>query len=254
MTALIDADSLLYKVCCAIEEKIIWNEPEFDAGIDKVAEITYSIDINQAYKTFDQLVENILFATGCDDCLLVFTTKGNFRDNLPIEYKANRKDLRKPEGMEKLLAYAKTNYTTKDHKDLEADDICVYLKTQYPDDYLLCAIDKDVLYQTVGTHYNYNSDEEVTVTEEEAINYAYYQTLVGDVSDGYKGCPGIGKVKAERALADCTNELEMWQMVVGLFEAKGLTKEDAINTMRLANMHQFNGKGVKLWEPPIDGV
>lgn len=32
----------------------------------------------------------------------------------------------------------------------------VYLKTTHPLQYVLCAIDKDVLYQTEGNHYNYN--------------------------------------------------------------------------------------------------
>jgi len=41
------------------------------------------------------------------------------------------------------------------------------------------------------------------------MRFLYTQVLTGDTVDGYKGCPRIGKVKAEKALRDCSNELEM---------------------------------------------
>ena len=248
MTALVDADSLLYRVLCPLEEKVVWNEQEVET-LGEEPEVDYFINLPQAYKTFDQMIENILFATGCDDALLVFTSSGNFRDDLPIQYKANRKTLRKPTGFKELLAYAYDSYNTKDHPKLEADDIVVYLKTKYPDKYVLCAIDKDVVNQTVGTHYNYNTDEETEVTQEEATYFAYYQTLTGDVTDGYKGCPDIGPIKAKKILADCKDEAEMWEAVVTTYESKKLTERDAILTMNLANMHQFDGRNVVLWKP-----
>jgi len=102
-------------------------------------------------------------------------------------------------------------------------------------------IDKDVLYQTEGTHYNYHTDEFVETTKEEATYYAYLQTLMGDPSDGYTGIPRVGKVKATKILDGLTSEQEMWEAVVAAYEEKGLTVDDAINTMRLANMHQYNG-------------
>jgi 5'-3' exonuclease len=252
MIALVDADSLLYKVAFAIEEKIIWNEPEYNAGEDDELEIEYITNLDQCYETFDGLVSNILYATECDELELVFTGSGNFRDDLPIEYKANRKNLRKPAGLQEIREYAFSKYPCIIYESIEADDYVVWKKTKYPDEYILCAIDKDVLYQTEGYHYNYHSDTEVEVTKAEAIKYAYYQTLVGDTSDGYKGCPGIGKVRAESLLEGITKEEELWEVVVKAFEKKKLTKEDAINTMRLANMHQFDGKGVNLWEPPCN--
>ena len=79
----------------------------------------------------------------------------------------------------------------------------------------------------------------------------YFQTLAGDTSDGYKGCPGIGKVKANNALVDCNNEVEMWEATIELYEAKGLTAEDAVLTMQLANMHQLHGDSIILWQPPL---
>ena len=248
MIALIDADSLLYKVTFAIEDKVVWNESEAAAGLEEPV-VEYYTNIPKCYTTFDELVSNIVFATDCDEAILVFSGGGNFRYNLPTPYKDNRTDSRKPEGYAELRKYAEENYNTHTPEGMEADDYVVYLKTANPEDYILCAVDKDVLYQTEGTHYNYNKDEEVTVTAEEAVWFAYYQTLTGDTSDGYKGAVGIGPVKAKRILEDCETEEEMWQAVVEAYESVGQTEEDALWTMRLANMHQFNGISIVLWMP-----
>lgn len=249
MIALIDADSLLYKVGFAIEDKVIWNEQEVEAGLEE-PDVEYYTDLDQCKKTFDQLVDNILFATDCDSAYLVFSGGGNFRLELPTAYKEHRKDTRKPLGHEELRAYAEAAYKTHTPINMEADDYVVYLKTTYPEDYILCAIDKDVLYQTVGTHYNYGKDEEVTVNEFEAIWYAYYQVLTGDTSDGYKGAIGIGPVKAEKILDGCETEEELWKAVVETYESRGQTEDEALQTMRLANMHQYDGNKIVLWEPP----
>lgn len=254
MIALIDADSLLYKVAFAIEDKVLWNELEIAVGIETEEQLNYYTNIPQCFKTFDTLVSNILMATDCDEELLVFTGSNNFRYFFPISYKAHRQNVRKPLGINEVLEYAKEKYTFKIVEDIEADDYVVWLKTTYPEDYILCAIDKDVLYQTEGTHYNYNQDLEETVKLKDAIKYAYFQTLAGDASDGYKGCPKIGKIKAEKILKDLKTEYEMWQAVVKAYEAQGLEENDALWTMRLANMHQFDGNKINLWNQPTAPV
>jgi len=250
MRALVDADSLLYKVAFAIEEKVVWNEMEFAAGLEEEQEVDYYTDIGRCYSSFDQLISNILFATGCDDSLLIFSGEDNFRLSFPLSYKENRAPTRKPLGLYEIRDYAFNNYDCVMAFGMEADDYVVRVKADNPDAYVVCAIDKDVLYQVEGTHYNYGRDEEVTVSAFEAIRFAYFQTLTGDTSDGYKGCPSVGPVKAEKILKGLKTEYEMWQAVVTAYEARGLTEEDALWTMRLADMHQFDGNSIKLWEAP----
>ena len=247
MIALVDADSLLYKVGFAIEDKVVWNELELLAGEDTEPEIEYYTNIETCKKTFNQMIESILYATGCDSAILVFSGDTNFRHDFPISYKENRKDSRKPEGFADILQHAHSTYDTVTKPNIEADDYVVYLATKFPNDYVLSAIDKDVLYQTVGTHYNYSTGLDVTTTKEEAVRYAYFQTLAGDVTDGYKGCPQIGEVKAEKLLDGLETKEEMWQVVVAAYESKGLTEDDALWTMRLANMHQYDGSQINLW-------
>jgi DNA polymerase-1 len=250
MIALVDADSLVYKVGFAIEDKVVWNELELATGEETEPEVNYYTNILTCKQTFAGLVETILYNTGCDSAILVFTGKNNFRTAFPTSYKENRKASRKPEGFAAILQYAKDSYTTVIIDGIEADDYVVQLKTQKPDDYVLCAIDKDVLYQTEGVHYNYTKAEEVTTTLWESIYYAYFQTLAGDTTDGYKGCPQIGEKKATKLLKDLDNEKALWETVVAAYESKGLTEDDALWTMRLANMHQYDGTKVKLWNPP----
>jgi 5'-3' exonuclease len=249
MKALIDADSLLYKVGFAIEEKTIWNEFDVEAGLEDSPDITHDTNIQQCYSTFDVLMDNIMFATDADEALLVFSGGKNFRLDFPVSYKENRKDSRKPLGYKELLQYADDNYDCIITNGIEADDLVVYMKGQ-DDDYTLCAIDKDILYQTIGTHYNYGKDEWITTKEFDAIWFAYYQTLTGDTSDGYKGCKGIGDKRARKILADCKTEKELWDAVVETYLSKDQTEEEAIWTMRLANMHQWNGEEIVLWNPP----
>ena len=248
MTALIDSDSLIYKVGFAIEEKTTWNEVEVELyGEEPITEITTNID--QCYETLDKMIDNIRFAAEADDVLLVFTGSNNFRYDNPLGYKQHRTDLRKPLGYLDMLTYLLAKYPHKVAEGMEADDVVVYLKKTQPNDYCLCAIDKDVLYQTPGLHYNYGKDEYVTISKQKAKLFEYYQCLIGDTSDGYKGCPGIGPKKAKAILKEATTELEMWEAVVKAYESKGLTKEDAINTMRLCSMHQYNGEVIELWSP-----
>ena len=149
MIALIDADSLLYKVGFALEDAINWDE---ERGED--AEISYYSNIDQQLNTIEKTVNNIMTDTGCDDYVLHFTGKGNFRDSNVLGYKQNRAGVRKPTDFDQLSLLTKEEFTSTTAEGWEADDVVVYIKTKYPKDYVLCAIDKDVLYQKVGTHWN----------------------------------------------------------------------------------------------------
>lgn len=261
MVALIDADSLIYKVGFALEDKVIWNELEAFVGIEEEDEAVYYADINQAKSTIDTLIANIMFAVDCDSCELWLTGSYNFRYDLPIPYKSHRQGTRKPELFNDLRFYLMAGYGAFIADGYEADDMVVKLKTSNTDKYVLCAIDKDVLYQTEGTHYNYSKDEYVSVTKKQSIRYAYYQVLVGDTSDGYKGCPGIGHIKATKILDEAEKNYKgsdstllkniYWEAVVSAYKASGQTEDDAELQMQLANMHQLTNEGVVLWTKPL---
>ena len=244
MTALIDADSFIYKVGFALEEAIDW-EGDGDT--------VYYPNYKASKTAIDNQIQSIMFATGCDDYELYLTGKSNFRDSNPLGYKQNRVGMRKPAGFKDIKEYLIEEYKAIIIDDVEADDIVVSLKSSFPEDYVLVAQDKDVLYQTEGTHYNYNKDEMITVTAKEAIWFKYYQTLVGDTVDGYKGCYRIGDKKAKVILPE-PNEWEderrdLWIPTILTYRKQGMKLSDAVNTMRLADMTQYNGKEVVLFNP-----
>jgi len=253
--ALIDGDSILYKVGFALEEELE----------DAEGNITYYVDFTNAKDFIDGLIDGILFNTDCDECELWLGERGtNFRyklsESLKDLYKHNRKESRKPDKYKEMLAYIKKKYKSMSPLNCEVDDVVCYKKAESPDKYVLCAIDKDVLYQSVGTHYNYGKDEWVTVTHEEAIYYSFLQTLTGDVTDGYKGCPNIGPVKAKKLLGDPGEHSErtLWAKVLLAYRKAGLGRTEAYTTMRLANMHQLkrNNEGklrINFWVPPKKG-
>ncbi len=64
-----------------------------------------------------------------------------------------------------------------------------------------------------GQHYNFVKDEFVTVTPESGIRHFYMQCLTGDRSDNIKGIEKIGPKKAEKILAGCVTEQEMFNAV-----------------------------------------
>ena len=276
--ALIDADSFLYRAGFALEE-------ELDNG-------TFHVDLRNAKDFLDGLIDGILFNTECDDYELWLTGKENFRykiaeESLKDSYKFNRKESRKPDKFDEMWDYLRIHHKAKVTPFCEADDVVVTKKTESPDVYVLCAIDKDVLYQTEGTHYNYGKDEFVTVSKEESIYYAYLQTLTGDTTDGYKGCFRIGPAKAVailgvpygngKMLKDLLqkakvkpekikellkgtqyDERQMWARVLCNYRRSKQSPQEALATMRLANMHQLvrDHKGklkLNLWTPVKKG-
>lgn len=274
--ALIDADSLLYKVGFALEDSIQWEEDD---------EPSYYSNLEQQINSIDSTINSILLATGCDDYELHFTGKGNFRDTNPLGYKQNRIGLRKPTDFNKIFSLVKERFKHSTAIGWEADDVVVYKKMKDPEKYVLCAIDKDVLYQTVGVHYNYGNDTFVNVSQKLATWFAYFQVIAGDPTDGYKGKTGVGATGAVKALGIpessltfvnllkkhkvATNtiekllqlpiykdERELWLKTLVSYRSDNgkkivrMSRSDAIWTMRLACMWQYDGEKVVNWLPP----
>jgi DNA polymerase-1 len=240
---LIDADVIVYRFSHAHEKKI-----EFDEGDE-----LYAPDLGYAIAEADDFIEGLLVKTKCEEFLLCLSHTKNFRKDIFPPYKANRKKLRKPSLLAPIRNYLKENYSFKIRERLEADDIMGIMGTRHPGRYILASIDKDFL-QIPGDHYNWDKDKHFTVTEEEADYWHKVQTLIGDTVDNYKGVPGIGPVKAHKAL----EEDPSWDTVFGLFEAKGLTYEDALVQARLARIlrdsdYDSEKKEPILWTPSDTG-
>ena len=278
MKLLIDGDSILYRVSFRGEEESnidAVETEEVDDGMDGF-EDDQSVDTDYAYSgnfmlhlpsSYNAIVysieeiaqawimEQISDPNKITEIEIHMTGKPgrehceglsrNFRFDYVDDYKAQRKDARPPAGLKELWAYI---FTITEIEGIpvkvyvvdgaEADDTVVYLKKMHPTDTVIAALDKDVLYQSVGRHYNYGKKEFVDVTADEALQYLYFQMIAGDPSDGYKGVPSVGKVGANKALNPLTTEKQMWDATLALYKRKGLGLGEALQTGIMASMHQ----------------
>lgn len=243
MRILIDADVLCYKVANAVEYPHRWPN-----GI-----WSFTADEQEAFDTADALLGSWCETLGGSekDIILAFSSPTNFRKKLYPDYKANRKDTRKPLVFSILRDYLAANWDSFERPDLEADDVLGILATKSSKPSVIVTIDKD-LKQIPGKIWNPDKpDDLVEITPEVGKWYFYMQTLVGDRVDNYPGCPGLGEVRAARLLE---LEEEPWAAIVKAYEKAGLTEDDAILQARLAKIltaedYDFKKKEVVLWTP-----
>ena len=200
MKALIDADIVAYRVACTLEE---------DDAEDFV------------YARTEDLVDQILVNTEATEYRLFLTGKDNFRYTIYPEYKAHRPK-EKPFWLEKCREYLKATFNAEVIDGQEADDALGIAQTE---DTIICSIDKDLL-MIPGQHYNFVKDEFITVTPDEGIKHFYMQCLTGDRADNIKGIEKIGPKKAEKILAGCVTEQELFNAVR---EAYGNDEEFLMN-------------------------
>lgn len=255
---LIDADILVYQVATSVEVPIDWGDDlwtlhsNFGEAKDKIdgmiADIKESLDVDSVHR--------LVFA--------LTTTQMNFRKNVYAKYKSNRKAVRKPLVWKPLRDYLKQNFVVFEKDNLEGDDCLGILATKSGpvvkgtaagDERIIVSIDKD--FKTIPCAYYHMKDREIRhISEGEADRYFMTQTLTGDTTDGYPGCPGIGPKSAEKVLEGCTTIAEMWPKVVEAYKAKGLGEGVAIQMARCARIlrasdYDFKNKKPILWGPPV---
>jgi DNA polymerase I len=257
---LIDGDEFLFRACAAVEKEVKfnvilgevdWNEPPIHVlGSNPV----------EAREVLDQMLDRVFERFETREHLLCFSSPPNFRYTVDPTYKNNRANSRKPLCYVELREQVEADFKCKALPGLEADDVMGIVATtpaiqkRQP---IIISQDKDM--QTIPTSV-WRQGELVNVSEYEADYYHLYQTLVGDTSDGYKGCPGIGKVKAEKLLKSPdqypgeTYRDAMWREVVQQFEKAGLTEQDALTQARLARILRYSDwdsekKEPILWTP-----
>jgi DNA polymerase-1 len=240
--ALIDADILLYQTSSAVEKAIDWGGDLW----------TLHSDANEAKQMFDVALGDILENVMTKNFTLCFSSPNNFRIRILADYKANRVATRKPLAYAAVKKYAEETYKTASYPTLEADDVIGILATcpKPKHSYVMVSEDKD--FKTIpGMHYNPRTGVWTSIDEEQADYHHLFQTLVGDTTDNYKGCPGVGPVKAGTLLT----LHQSWDTVVAAFETAGLTEEDALTQARVARIlrhgeYDIKTAEVKLWKPP----
>ena len=241
-TLLVDGDILVYRAMITAEKEVEW-EPDL---------WVMWCDLRDAKDKFKSMYQTIKDqAYGAEPFLCFSDYAGNFRKSLDGTYKGNR-TVRKPMAFHEFRAWTREEFDYLELPTLEADDIIGMLATKTDnDDTIIWSIDKD-LRQIPGRHMI--DDEIVYISEAQADHTFYMQVLTGDAVDNYPGCPGIGKVTAEKIL---NAEGDTWTKIVSTYEAKGLNEADALLQARLARILRWSDwdnekQEVKLWTPNAD--
>ena len=272
---ILDADILAYQVALGIEEITDFGEdPESDSGM-----IVLSADGDAGRQQMDNEIEWLLRELNAD--LMVFPmtcNEHNFRKDVLSSYKSNRAATFRPIALKSMRKHISEKPEAYSKYSLEGDDICGILATsekalRYKNK-IIISIDKDLKTIPNSTILNLNLYKELrkkgskdpfkaalrSYTEDEANYYWLTQTLTGDTTDGYKGCPQVGAKSALKILGDPKDpdfkfDLKTaWEAVVAAFEKAKLTEEDALVQARVARIlraedYDFKKKEVILWTP-----
>lgn len=255
-TILFDADTLAYRFSAGTQKDVVWGDD---------AKSSYA-DPSVAAAAMDTFVEDLCDEFDGRPIMCLSDPVLNWRHDILPSYKEQRAEFERPLTWADLRSHIQRHYRTYLEDRLEGDDILGLLMTskrKLPGAKICVSIDKDM--KTVpGRHYNPDKGKLFTVTPEAALRYHLTQTLTGDRVDNYKGCPGIGGVRAEGLLKLAEEEGGAhwyplaWQRIVEAFECKGLGVGEALQQARVARILQdqdydWQSKEISYWQPPLMG-
>ena len=243
MTLLIDADWLIYSSCCSCEQDVKWDENLH----------TLHCDERDIHEMIDSRIEYYqTIADDKTDVVMCFTEYPTFRHQIFSDYKANRKNKRKPLALYAMVEQIKQRYESVSYTGLEGDDVLGLLATskRYSNS-IVVSPDKDM--KTVPCTLIASDDMEL-ITKKKADRNWMLQALTGDTTDNFKGLIGCGPVTADKILGDAKTLPDMWDKVVKAYEKKKQSFTDALLTARLSRIlregdFNYKTKEVELWTP-----
>lgn len=273
-TLLIDGDGFAYQAAMLAERATDWGDGLW----------TLHADANEAIDRMDDAILRWKDKLNATSITVAITDQGaNFRNSVWPTYKARRRLVRRPMVLPVLRQHLLVQWDARLRPNLEADDVLGILATHptiIPGEKIIVSADKDFF--TIPGKFLRTTEENpvvVDVSEEDADRYHLLQTLMGDVTDEYPGCPGLGVERAKQALDAGTKlvpyehtlksgprkgEVETryreepaanpWEVVVSRYEAAGLCEDDAIVQARVARIlrhtdYDFKKKEPILWTP-----
>ena len=204
-TVLIDSDIVAYRCAASCEKQGVVVE---DAWV--------------CLKRVDELMQRIIADTGASDWKAFLTGSDNYRNGYNPEYKANRKDTRRPHWLQQAREHLVIQWQASVEDGQEADDAMGIYQCANPNT-VIASIDKDML-MIPGKHYNFVREEHKEVNELEGIRHFYWQLIMGDKTDNIMGFDGLARQTVPKKLewamaelADCQNEAMMFELVRGMY-------------------------------------
>jgi DNA polymerase-1 len=251
-TLLIDGDIDAYKIASRNQTTTDWGD-----GVKGVVS-----DADEAKRQIISQYRRLKKMFGADRLIVGLSDTVNFRKDILPTYKANRKNVIKPALLSELKAFMTETFEVFLRPGLEADDVLGILATVGDEpglitgERIVVSEDKD-LKSIPGLLFNPRHPERgtIAISVEQADLEHMRQTLTGDSTDGYGGCPGIGKGKVDGVLTRTVADQPLWDLVVAAYAKKGLTEADALVQARVARIlraqdYDFINKRPVLWTPP----
>lgn len=259
---IIDADYLVYT-------QAVTHEQDIDFGDGFGGKI---VDFDAAWARVREAIDLWHSAFDAQPVICIGDRRGQyFRNDIWPTYKANRGEPLELVGQ--LREALIDEYYTKAKPGLEGEDVAGILLTSprhLKGKKMIIGVDKDLL-TLPGWHYNPMKGQKFYVYPHEADWWTAYQTLVGDVTDGFPGCKWSGPGHARRHL-ECGFGLplkDLWHLILEAFidlghRANGWNTASmvegsalwhtALTQLRLARIlryedYDFDKQEVKLWTP-----
>jgi DNA polymerase-1 len=257
-TLLLDADLLAYRASSANQRSYDWNGD----GQKSIA-----ADEEAARRFAEEAIVKYADDLRADDVIICLSDDFNsFRkDRVDPTYKAARGSVDRPVHLYDIKEWMAETYDTVRWTALEADDVMGILATDpnRTDERIIVSADKDLMTVPARLHrpavYHWDGRlirkaMTIDITELEAIRFHFWQTIVGDTTDGYPGAFRVGdKSLYAEAVVEAESEEEAWGIVLEAFASVGQSEDDAVRQARLARILQFtdwDGRSPRLWLPP----
>ena len=242
-TLLIDGDILCYQISSGIEEAINWGDDMW----------TLHSDFNTAKDKYKSYIKTLTENFNAKKVLIFLSDSNNFRKQIYPDYKLNRINKRKPVCLGQMRKWLFEEHEAMSEPRLEADDLMGIYATdpKIKGTKIVVSIDKDL--KTIPTNICEDGSSLLKITKAKAQYNHALQTLIGDSTDNFPGCPGIGPVSANRILQGHKPK-DYWKAITETFIKAKLTEDDALLQARLSYILQhkdydFKSKKVKLWRP-----
>jgi hypothetical protein len=178
------------------------------------------------------------------------TGNKNFRLHVDPEYKANRRDVKKPEHLPAIRKYLQTHHFAQVSEGCEADDFfgqaCTDARKENMEP-IVVSIDKD-LHQIAGIHYNFVRDEFYVVTDRQADTCFWRQMLEGDRADNITGITQVGPKKAAKMIPWPVRDTRAWCHTTSAEPARKETLKKDNDTSKEVVIGQYKKEFGDAWK------
>lgn len=245
-TLLIDADIPAYMASAISQEDTAFGS---------------ATDLKKACAEADKFISEVMEDLKGDKALVCLTCpEHNFRLDVLPSYKSNRIGTKRPELLKDVKQYLAEEYDSYTRYSLEADD-CMGILATHPHliegDKVIVSSDKDMRTIPAKVYHPHRPENGVMdISRLDADRFLMWQTICGDMTDGYGGAKGVGKSSEWAKDIIAADREELWDEVLGAYSSVGMNETQAIQQARCARIlraedFDFKKKEVILWEPEM---